>query len=256
MVLVAAFVVLSLLWNLPVRPSGFVWSWLAAPALEIAAVFALMALVAPLRTGRAGQIAALAVALTTTLVVTVKTADLVIYESLGRPLNPVLDVHLARSLVDLLTEAVGGLLGWLALAALALLPVLVFAVSFAAVRGAQRALASPFARRATASSCAALTGLFAVQQALPEALGQRGPVSNHASLMLLDQWRAAESALAGMAAFEAAIAQDPFHTVPAEHLLARLGGADVLLMFVEFLWAKRAGAAALCQDARADARGI
>ena len=51
--------------------------------------------------------------------------------------------------------------------------------------------------------------------------------------MLLDQWRAAESALAGMAAFEAAIAQDPFRTVPGEHLLARLGGADVLLMFVE-----------------------
>ena len=54
-VLVAAFVVLSLLWNLPVRPSGFAWSWLAAPALEIAAVFALLALVAPLRTGRPGQ---------------------------------------------------------------------------------------------------------------------------------------------------------------------------------------------------------
>ena len=149
--LVAAFVVLSLLWNLPVRPSGFVWSWLAAPALEIAAVFALLALVAPLRTGRAGQIAALAVALATTLVVALKAADLVIYESLGRPLNPVLDVHLARSLVDLLTETLGGLLGWLALAALALLPLLVFAVSFAAVRGAQRALASPFARHATAA---------------------------------------------------------------------------------------------------------
>ena len=233
MVLVAAFVVLSLLWNLPVRRSGFVWSWLAAPALEIAAVFALLALVAPLRTGRAGQIAALTVALATTLVVALKAADLVIYESLGRPLNPVLDVHLARSLVDLLTETLGGLLGWLALAALALLPLLVFAVSFAAVRGAQRALASPFARRATTAACAMLIGLFAVQQALPQALGQRRPVSNHASLMLLDQWRAAESALAGMAAFEAAIAQDPFRTVPAEHLLARLGGADVLLMFVE-----------------------
>jgi Sulfatase len=72
-----------------------------------------------------------------------------------------------------------------------------------------------------------------VQQALPAALGQRRPVSNRASLMLLDQWRAAESALAGMAAFEAAIAQDPFRTVPEEHLLARLDGADVLLMFVE-----------------------
>jgi hypothetical protein len=232
-ILVAAFVVLSLLWNLPVRPSGFAWSWLAAPALEIAAVFALLALVAPLRTGRAGQIAALAVALVTTLVVTLKAADLVIYESLGRPFNPVLDVHLARSLVDLLTEALGGLLGWLCLAALALLPLLVLAVSLAAVRAAQRALASPFARHATAAACATLIGVFAVQQLLPQTLGQRRPVSHHASLMLRDQWRAADSALAGMAAFEAAIAQDPFRAVPGERLLAGLGGADVLLVFVE-----------------------
>jgi hypothetical protein len=231
--LVMAFVLLSLLWNLPVRLSGFAWSWVAAPALEVAAVFVLLALVPSLRTGRLGQMVAAAVAVSTALLVALKVGDLGIHESLGRPLNPVLDVHLARSLVDLLTEALGGLLGWLAMATLAVIPLLVFVASFAAMRAAQGALALPFARRATAAVCATLIGLFAVQQALPQALGQRRPVSNHASLMLLDQWRAAESALAGRAAFEAAIAQDPFRTVPREHLLARLGGADVLLMFVE-----------------------
>jgi hypothetical protein len=51
LLLVAAFVALSLLWNLPVRLSGFGWSWLAAPALEIAILFALLALVAPMRSG-------------------------------------------------------------------------------------------------------------------------------------------------------------------------------------------------------------
>jgi hypothetical protein len=51
--------------------------------------------------------------------------------------------------------------------------------------------------------------------------------------MLLDQWRSAASVLAGMAAFEAAIARDPFRTMPREHLFARLDGADVLLMFIE-----------------------
>jgi hypothetical protein len=226
-------VALSLLWNLPVRLSGLGWSWLAAPALEVAVVFALLALVAPMRIGRSGQVAAAALALATTLVVALKGGDLIIYESLGRPLNPVLDAHLARSLVDLLPGALGGLLGWLCLAALALVPLLVFAAAFAAVRAAQRALVWPFARHATAAACAALIGLFAVQQALPEALGQHRPVSNHASGMLLDQWRAADSALAGRAAFEAAIAQDPFRAVPGEHLLGSLGGADVLLMFVE-----------------------
>jgi hypothetical protein len=232
-VLVAAFVALSLLWNLPVRLSGLGWSRLAAPALEVAVLFALLALVAPMRIGRSGQVAAAVVALATTLIVALNVGDLVIYESLGRPLNPVLDVHLARSLVDLLPESLGGVLGWLAIAALALLPLLVFVAAFAAVRAAQRALAWPFARHATMAACAALIGLFAVQQALPQALGQRRLVSNQASVMLLGQWHAAESARAGLAAFEAAIAQDPFRTVPGEHLLGRLGGADVLLMFVE-----------------------
>ncbi len=233
LVLVTAFVALSLLWNMPVRLSEFAWSWLVAPALEVAVLFALLALVAPLRTGRAGQMIAAAAALATTLVVALKAAGLGIYESLGRPLNPVLDAHLARSLVDLLTETLPGPLGWLCLAALALLPLLVFALAFAAVRAAQRALASPLVRHATAAACAALIGLFVVQQALPQALGQLRPVSNEASLMLREQWRAAESALAGMATFEAAIARDPFSAVPGERLLARLGGADVLLMFVE-----------------------
>ena len=233
LVLVTAFVVLSLLWNLPVRFSGFASPWLAAAALEVTVVFALLALVPPLRAGVLGQLVAAAVALATMLVVVLKAAELVIQESLARPLNPVLDVHLARSLVHLLTDTLGGLLGWLCLAALVLLIALVFAGSFAAVRGAQRALGSTFARHITSAACAALIGLFAVQQILPQALGQRRPVSNHASLMVLEQWRVTQQVLAGMAAFEAAIARDPFRTVPAEHLLARLGGADVLLMFIE-----------------------
>jgi hypothetical protein len=230
---VAAFLVLSLLWNLPVRLAEFAWPWLATAALEVTIVFALLALVAPLRTGMLGQSIAAAAALATTLVVVLKAAEIVIYESLARPLNPVLDVHLAQSLVHLVTETLGSLLGWLCVAALALLPALVFAGSFAAVRGAQRALGSPFARHTTAAACAALIGLFAIQQLHPEALGQRRPVSNHASQMVLRQWRTAEQVLAGKEAFEAAIARDPFRTVPAEHLLARLGGADVLLMFIE-----------------------
>ena len=233
LVLVTAFLGLSLLWNLPVRLSEFARPWLAAAALEVTIIFALLALVAALRTGRRGQVFATAVALATTLVVVLKSAEIVISESLGRPLNPLLDVHLAKSVVHLLTETLGGPLGWLCLAALALLPGLVFAGSFAAVRGAQRALGWSFARHTTFALCAALIGLFAVQQLFPQALGQRRPVSSHASLTLLNQWRSAETVLAGMRAFEAAVARDPFRTVPAEYLLARLDRADVLLMFVE-----------------------
>jgi hypothetical protein len=233
LVLVSAFIVLSLLWNLPVRLAGFAWPWLAAAALEVTIVFALLALVPASRAGRLGRVVAAAVALATTLVVVLKAAGLVVYESLARPLNPVLDVHLAKSVVHLLTGTLGGLLGWLCLAALTLLPVLVFAGSFVAIRGAQQALDWRLARHTTSAVCAALVGVFALQQLHPQALGQRRPVSNHASMMLVQQWRVAEQVLAGMAAFEAAIARDPFRTVPDEHLLARLEGADVLLMFLE-----------------------
>jgi hypothetical protein len=232
-VLAAAFLALSLLWNLPVRLAGFGSSWLSAAALEVTVVFALLALVSPLRTGRLGQLVAAAVALVTTLVVLLKAAELVIYESLARPFNPVLDAQLAKSLVHMLTGTVGGLLGGLCLAALALIPLLVFAASFAAVRGAQRGLDRRLVRGTTLAACAALIGLFAIQQLHPQALGQRRPVSNQASVMLLDQWRSAESVLASMEEFEAAIARDPFGTMSPEHLLARLGGADVLLMFIE-----------------------
>jgi hypothetical protein len=53
-----AFAALSLLWNLPVALSGFGWPWTATAALEVTALFALLALVPPLRTGRVGWLAA------------------------------------------------------------------------------------------------------------------------------------------------------------------------------------------------------
>jgi Sulfatase len=233
LVLAAAFLLLSLLWNLPVRLAGFGSSWLSAAALEITLVFALLALVPSLRAGQLGQLVAAAVALTTTLVVVLKAAELVMHESLARPFNPVLDAQLAKSLVHMLTGTLGGLLGGLCLAGFALIPLLVFAASFGVVRAAQRALDLPFARHATWAACAALVGVFAIQQLVPHALSQRRPVSNHASVMLLNQWHSAESVLASMEEFEAAIARDPFRAMSPEHLLARLGGADVPLMFIE-----------------------
>ena len=228
-----AFAALSLLWNLPVALSGFGWPWTATAALEVTALFALLALVPPLRTGRVGWLAASLVALATTLVVVSKLAELIMRESLARPLNPLLDVHLAKSLVHLLTETLGSLLGWLCIAGLTLVPLLVFAGAWVAARGTQRALEQRSARHATLAACAILIGLFAVQQMAPQALGPRRLVSDHASLTLLRQWRLTQQVQASLESFQRAIAQDRFRTVPAERLLAHLDGADVLLMFIE-----------------------
>jgi hypothetical protein len=231
--LAAAFLGLSLLWNLPVAFSGFGWPWLATVALEVTCVFALLALVPQLRTGRPGQLVAFLMALATTLVVASKLAELTMRESLARPLNPLLDVQLAKSLVHLLTETLGGALGWLGIAGLALLPFLVLAAAWTAVRTAQRALPRPFARRATLAVSAFLISLFVVQQMAPQALSPRRLVSDDASGTLLRQWRLAAQVQASLETFRGAIAQDRFRTVPADRLLAQLDGTDVLLMFIE-----------------------
>jgi Sulfatase len=228
-----AFIGLSLLWNLPVAFSGFGWPWLRAAALEVTLAFALLALLPRLRSGWLGRLAAGLMALATAVVVTSKLAELALRESLGRPLNPLLDLQLSKSLVHLLTDTLGGLLGWLCVAGLALLPFLVFAAAWAALRATQGALAEPVARRATLAASAILIALFAVQQMAPQALGLPRLVSDHASVTLLGQWRRATEVHASLRSFQGAIAQDRFRTVPADRLLARLGGADVLLMFVE-----------------------
>ena len=226
--LALAFIVLSLLWNLPTAFAGLAWGAAAAASLEVAIVFALLALVPLLRAGRLGALAAIAMAAATALVVTLKLGDLIMRESLARPLNPLLDVHLARSLVDLLTETLGAPLGWLCLAGLALAPLLVGAGAWVLVRAAQRALERPWARRGTLAACAAVVVLFAMPTTAPRHL-----VSNHASVTLLQQWRLASQVMASLDALDGAIAQDRFRDMPEEHLLGRLAGADVLMMFIE-----------------------
>ena len=152
--LATAFIGLSLLWNLPIAFSGFGWPWLATAALEVALAFALLALAPRLRAGWPGRLAAGLLALLTTLVVASKLAELVMRETLARPLNPLVDVQLARSLVDLLTEALGGVLGWLCIAGLAIAALALCALVWAAVRATQWALERPFARHATLAASA------------------------------------------------------------------------------------------------------
>src|SRR5690606_4931769 len=120
----AAFVALSLLWNLPVTWSGFGWRWLAGAAREVVVLLALLAPAAPWRAGRPGRVVAMLAALATTFVAVSKAAELAMRESLARPFNPMFDLPLARSLVDLLPDTLGVVPGWLSIAGLALLPLL------------------------------------------------------------------------------------------------------------------------------------
>jgi hypothetical protein len=221
---------LSLLWNMPSYLTDFDWMRLASVSLEIVGVFAVLALVPRLRDGRLGVCSAVLVAVATTVVVVLKTAELTVIEVLDRPFNPLLDVRLTTSVMHLLTGTLGGPIGWAAVAGMALAPLVVCAASYVAVRRVQRTLNDRVARHATLAACAALVAAFAI----PQASGAGGGVvSNDASLALLRYARAAKEAGRGIERMAAEIADDPWRGVPANRMLQELRGADVLLLFVE-----------------------
>jgi hypothetical protein len=220
---------LSCLWSLPTNPSAPVRF---ALSVEIAILLLLLALAAPLRNGLAGRALRYAVAAATTLVVALKAGELAIRSCLGRPLNPLLDLDLAPSLVHLLAGTFGGWLAGLVLAAGAVALLVIFGLSAVAIGVAQRSLAGPRPRALMLAVGILLLAAFGLGQAVPHLLAWR-PVSAHATDMLLAQWRLGRDAIHDQARLEAAIASDPVRDLPADALLTRLAGIDVLLIYVE-----------------------
>jgi hypothetical protein len=228
-----AFAWLSLLWALPVEPSELRLARLAPIALEIAALFALLALIPSLRRGWSGRGLRWLVGGATALIVLLKLAELVIRSSLGRPLDPLLDLDLVPSIMRLLTGTLGGALGWLALAGLSAVPIIVFLISLVAMRAAQRSLEERGARLATLAGAAAAALLLLGQQILPQAFEGYRPVSIMTSQTLVDEWRRGAQGLTEFAAFKRQLASDAYAGMPPEQLLSGLGDVDVLLVYFE-----------------------
>ncbi len=231
--LVLALAWLSAVWNLPVELADLKASALLALAGEIALLFGVLALVAPLRRGRSGRALAWAVGLATAAVALLKIAELVIRSSLGRPFNPVLDLPLAASLMHLLIGTLGGVLGWLALASLALVPIAVLFVTVRAVRMAQAVLEEARWRRATRGAAALALVLLVAELLVPSPFARWRPVPLRTSQMLAEEWRQGQVMLADRAGFQRRAADDPFRDTPADRLLTGLGDADVVLVYVE-----------------------
>ena len=231
--LLGALVWLSLVWNLPVELGDLKAPALLALAGEVVLLFGLLALIAPLREGRTGRAVAWVVGIATALVALLKLAELVIRASLARPLNPLLDLQLASALMHLLTGTLGVTLGWLALAGLALIPVLVLLASVRAVRVAQRVLAGRRWRRATLGVAALALVLIVAEQIAPQAFARWRPVPLRTSQMLAEEWRQGRTMLADLAEFKRKAADDPFRATPGDQLLSGLGRADVLLIYIE-----------------------
>jgi hypothetical protein len=231
--LLGALVWLSLIWNLPVARGDLRAPALLALAGEVAVLFGALALIAPLRRGRGGRIVAWAVGLATAVIAALKLAELMLRASLARPFNPLSDLHLVSSLMHLLTGILGQVTGWLALAGLALIPVLVLFLTVGAVRVGQRALEQRRSRQAMLVIAAGALVLVVAQQAAPQAFERWRPVPFRTSRMLADEWRQGRVLLADRAEFEHKAAADPFRDTRPDALLSSLHGVDVLLIYVE-----------------------
>jgi phosphatidylglycerophosphate synthase len=230
-IVVVAFALLSQAWNLPLALAAFGWPHLATASLEVTVLFGATAVISRLRHGRPARLIAAFVALSTMVVATLRLAELGMQEALGRPVNPILDVFLLDSLALLLTQTLGTPLGQLALASIALVPLVVGAVAFALVRVSQRALREHAVRVMTVTTCAGLVGVFVVH-------GWRGGedepfVTTDATVTIVRQVRAAQETARGIEALAAEMAEDRFRDVPARRMLAGLRGVDVLLVFIE-----------------------
>jgi hypothetical protein len=230
-VLLAAILLLSLLWSLPADPAALAPSAFLVIAGEIVLLLALLALVPPLCRGRAGRLLRLGFGLATGLVVLLTVADLLIRASLARPLNPLLDLQLASALANLLTGTLGSALGWLSLAGLAALPPLAAWLASRALAAVQRLLGQRRWRAAVLAG-AALAALVAGAQQLAGPGGDRW-VSLRAGHTLVEQARQGQAMAAALVAFQGASREDRFAELPAGALLAELEGVDVLLMFIE-----------------------
>ena len=135
--------------------------------------------------------------------------------------------------MHLLIGTLGGVLGWLALTGLALIPIVVLFVTVTAVRVSQRALEEPALATRDRRRRGASTRPDRLQQLVPPAFERWRPVPLRTSQMLVDEWREGRVMLADRAEFERQAADDPFRKTPADRLLTGLGGVDVLLIYIE-----------------------
>ena len=231
--LLAAVVALSLPWSLPVEPQALAPAALLVIAGEVVLLLALLALIAPLRRGRTARLVRCGAGLATGLVVLLTVAELLVRSALDRPLNPLLDLHLAGALVNLVTGTLGGVLGWLALIGCAALPVAAALAGFHALHVAQRLLEQPRWRRTVLAGAALAAVGLTSQQLFPRVLAGHELVSFRASRTLVEEWRRGQELAAALVEFRRASQADAFADPPPGVLLAGLDGVDVLLMFVD-----------------------
>lgn len=221
-----AVLVLHLVLTLPnhpraMAPEAFARLPLELPAILLALVLAPRALRMPLRLVLTGALV---------LMTLVKLADYAAFLAYARGFNLLLDLHLLPAAWNLGSGAIGTLPALLAIALLILaILLLAAALWWATGRIAQSHAPHAFAPALGAAFVAALV-LAAADTVRP---GLAPPGAASTLRLALDHGAKIAATRASLRRFAAEAAADPFADAPPDALLTGLGGADVLIIFVE-----------------------
>jgi hypothetical protein len=230
--LLLAVLVLHLVLVLPNHPGALTLRALALFPLELPVILCAFAALSP--GGRAARLAAAALAAVLVVLTALKLAHLAAQVAFARPFNPVSDLPLADAGLRLVAGTVGVPGAVAAVMALAVAA----AALFLALRGAARAWTG-VARRAGLGAAASVGAVLAMAVAVAEAgqaLGQwplplRPPGAAFTARSGYESMRLVRITLRELEAFRAAAASDPQAGRAGQ--LARLGGADATVIFVE-----------------------
>jgi len=162
------------------------------------------------------------------IIVALKLADMAAYAGLGRPFDPVLDLHLAAAGWDLLVGAVGGARALLGGAVLIAALIAVAVAAHRALRILARAMPGASALRGGGARWAATAAVLLVAAGLRPAAPGAG-----AGGLVYHSANAAVAGLGDLKALRREAASDDFAGVEDAQLLSGLAGRDVLLVFIE-----------------------
>ena len=224
---VLAIAVVWLALMVPRHPEQLSLGALLGIPLELL-VFTALAVVLPSRWGRPLAVVG-GVLLTATLMLT--ALDLGFYEAFDRPFNPLSDPGYVGSGLDLVHRSAGRTAEVLAAGAAVLGLVLALALCVWATVRVRRAVHE--APRASSRVVVALTVVWAVA-GIGGAQVSGTPVATAPAASLVgSQVDEVRAELHDRAAFNRALAHDPYALTPGADLLTGLRGKDVLLVFVE-----------------------
>ena len=162
-----------------------------------------------------------------------KILNIVFYEELNRPFNPVSDWVSIRPAEGVIRDAIGTTFTNIALAVVGIILILLIATITASTIHITTVAARH--RRGAVRGLAALTALWGLAAGLSLQLVQGSPVASaSATGLAVSQVRATQFALSDPRRFERAIqSPDPQASVPASDLLTGLRGKDVIIAVVE-----------------------